>query len=263
MNQFFCRTNVVGANQSGAMEADTILKHGRSSKSHTSRINKFLVILLAVIGFGISANAQQYRTFYSDSKITAQLRTPGYNSTTNCGQDMKPKHLYITNKTNSTIKVSGIIKVEFCQCCCDYKCWKTEKRFEITISPNSEDKVNDYYKPDSKIGYYQTLEFWIDEVDGSSTSSSSGMSQSSSIPSWLTGTWYNDNLGNLFTVTGSQIQWLGEGYGLLADFIKVDGETVFFQWKHNGTVCKVTQLAPNRVLYDNSSTGAAYVVNRR
>ena len=252
------------------MEADTISKNGRISKSHASRINKFLVILVAIIGFGISANAQQYRTFYSDSKITAQLRAPGYNSTVNCGQDMKPKHVYITNKTNSTIKVSGIIKVEFCQCCCDYECWKTEKRFEITISPNSESQVNDYYKPDSKIGYYQTLEFWIDEVDGNSTSSSSssssGTSQSSSIPSWLTGTWYNDNVGNLFAVTGSQIQWLGESsddYGILADFIKVDGETVFFQWRQDGTVCKITQLAQGRALYDNPNSGNAYVVKRR
>ena len=38
MIQIF-KTNEAAANQSGAMEADTILKNGRSSKSHTSREN--------------------------------------------------------------------------------------------------------------------------------------------------------------------------------------------------------------------------------
>jgi hypothetical protein len=105
-----------------------------------------------------------YSDVYSDTYITARLGTPGYNSTKNCGGDMKPTHLYIKNKTNRTITVTGIIKVEFCQCCCDYQCWNTEKTFEITIPAHTENKVNDYYKPSSKIGYYQTLLFWIDEI---------------------------------------------------------------------------------------------------
>ncbi|MDR1983959.1 MAG: hypothetical protein LBQ28_03950 [Prevotellaceae bacterium] len=106
-----------------------------------------------------------FTDFYSDSYITARLAEQGYGSG-NCGSEAerKSKHLKIKNKTNRSIVVTGIIKVEFCQCCCDYQCWDTEKTFEITISAGSENKVNDYYKPNSKIGIYQTLRFWIDEI---------------------------------------------------------------------------------------------------
>jgi len=54
------------ANQSGAMEADTISKNGRISKSHTSRrkyyireMRKICFTLIVVLGFGIIANAQE------------------------------------------------------------------------------------------------------------------------------------------------------------------------------------------------------------
>ena len=43
MYQYF-KTIEAAANRSGAMEADTISKHGRSSKSHTSKgnVNNFM-----------------------------------------------------------------------------------------------------------------------------------------------------------------------------------------------------------------------------
>ena len=40
-----CKTNEAVANKSGAMEAETISKHGASSKSHMSRGN-FLILAL-------------------------------------------------------------------------------------------------------------------------------------------------------------------------------------------------------------------------
>jgi len=226
-------------------------------------MKKVFLILVAIIGLGFSANAQQYRTFYSDSKITAQLRQVGYKTSTSCN-GIQPTHLNILNKTNSKIKVTGIIKVEY-RLCDGSLVQTTEKQFEIEIDANREGQVNDYFVPTYKSGYYQTLEFWIDTVDGQSMSSSSSYSnsKSSSIPAWLIGTWYNDDFGNLFTVTGSQIQWLGQPYGALADFIKVDGEIVFFQWRNGNGVFRITQLGQGRALYDNPNTGSAYVVKKR
>ena len=50
----------VNHSKNRAMEADTISKHGRSSKSHTSRRNflKMASITLLIVGFGISVYAQ-------------------------------------------------------------------------------------------------------------------------------------------------------------------------------------------------------------
>jgi len=60
-SEFFIRAAV--ANMGGAMEADTISKHGRSSKSHTSRGNIWIKTCFAVFMacfISIGANAQDF-----------------------------------------------------------------------------------------------------------------------------------------------------------------------------------------------------------
>ena len=67
INMLINRNLTIGtavANQSGAMEADTISKNGRSSKSHTSRRNKYsLVIFVCLFCFAT------FSTYAQDTKL--------------------------------------------------------------------------------------------------------------------------------------------------------------------------------------------------
>lgn len=154
-------------------------------------MKKYFLILVTII-CGLSVKAQPFTDFYSDSRITAQIRDIGY-SKNNCR--VNEKHLFIKNKTNGSITVNGIIKIEFCQCAGDYKRWETQINFEIYLYPNSESRVTYYYHPESKIGYNNTLGFWIDTIDGVSATSNSNqeISHNGNIPSWLIGEWYNND----------------------------------------------------------------------
>ena len=180
--------------QHGTMGVETIQKDTGELKIHRSRENylifgsmkKVLLVLVVLIGFGIDANAQPFTNFYSDNKITAIIRENSYNDCSqlnSLGDNYKRrKHLYIKNKTNNEIIVTGIIKVEFRDV--DNRVWYDKKNFEEKISANKENMVSTHYKPSgSYAGCYQTLEFWIDKIveQNPSSNSSYGTSPSNEI----------------------------------------------------------------------------------
>jgi len=67
MLQFSNLTVETAVAKSGAMEADTISKNGRSSKSQTSSGNKFFIIVVLVF-VSLSSFGQRY--FYFDTEVT-------------------------------------------------------------------------------------------------------------------------------------------------------------------------------------------------
>jgi len=68
MVQYYNSIETASANQSGAMEADTISKNGRSSKSHMSRGNIFQFVLLtiaAILIFSSCSKDKEIDTTYT------------------------------------------------------------------------------------------------------------------------------------------------------------------------------------------------------
>jgi hypothetical protein len=94
------RLNLVTAvaNQSGAMEADTISKNGRSLKSHTSRgnISICMLVLLFVISFGVGLSACTESRAQSGSNTKVSVRweykilQEGYYTNDKNGNELEP-----------------------------------------------------------------------------------------------------------------------------------------------------------------------------
>ena len=235
----------------------------RPTRIRDKKMKKVFLILVAIIGFGFSANAQQFRDFYSDGKITAQIRDVYIGSI--CDKFRSPKNLVIKNKTNHTITVTGIIKVEFTECpeFTDFRRLESEQRFEITIEAGEEERVDNYFRPNMtnrRGGFNQTLKFWIDEIDGKSPSSSSsyGKSQSGSVPNWIVGKWGNF-LMYLCTINTSGITWHD---GKIADFVRIEGDIAWFKWREDQTLVRITKISNNELHYHNPTTGSAYALRR-
>lgn len=125
-------------------------------------MKKFFVLLVAILGLStsISASAQSYGRFYSDSYIIAKIEKQGY---INSNHQVYPEHLYIRLKGNTAVTVTGYIKIRYIEEHSGKTHYK-EKYFSMPIRTSGSHKVSDYYKPTSMNGYYETIGFYIDSV---------------------------------------------------------------------------------------------------
>ena len=98
------------ANHGGAMGVETISKNGRSSKNQTSRRNnqlgKIFFILVAIVGFGISANAQDLITLKNGDDIKAVVQEIGE-------VEIKYKKYENLNGPTYTMKKSEIFMIRY------------------------------------------------------------------------------------------------------------------------------------------------------
>ena len=222
-------------------------------------MNRILLTLAATLCLSAAANAQQLQQAnYNDGKIIAFIEQT---TSTRSGQRKKADRLVIKNISSSAITVDYQYKALRYDMNDNYQ---TEQVRHVTtppIQPGQQWHEAGYISYNHLRGYYFVESFAILNVSrGGGTSSSPsnyGSTQSGGVPSWLIGTW---NPGNFsFRISDNQIQWHD---GDIGDFVIVEGGNIFFKWRNNGETAKITQIHADRILYQNSSSGATYTADR-
>ena len=102
------------ANQSGAMEADTISKNGRSSKSHTSRKNIFKMAVLFCVMFCVSL-AVQGQGFQYLGKFGIPSKIGGKQVLLSAGHfniEINLTETTVKNEVFDKVKISVVLKFE-------------------------------------------------------------------------------------------------------------------------------------------------------
>jgi len=222
-------------------------------------MKKFLVILVALIGFGISAMSQTVL----QNGCTIILKSTGdywlYDVDGNyTGVNGKTITL-LSNGCYTALKSTG-----------DY--WLYDATFKYTgVNGKTITLLSNGNYCATKSGgkywiYNSRFEYTGMNGDGScsTSSSSSGTSQSSTIPTWALGSWYYQ--GDLLF----NINLLGNGYcliwqvgdGVIMDFTSVDGNTVWFRARTDHALRSVTWLSSNQVQYYNPANGVTYIATK-
>jgi|GEM_PF-4651689 len=159
-------------------------------------MKKYLVILVAIIGFGISANAQQkyyVGGMYKDSYIHAYIKEKSPMNY-NCQQKLRNDALYIKNNSTETVFVEISYKCVEIDCNGSYFGEKTKYETH-KISPNNDYSISGYLHKSKYSGSYYVESFSIIDVKAmgtnstSSSSLSSNISQSITVPLWAQGRW--------------------------------------------------------------------------
>ena len=97
---------------------------------------------------------------------------------------------------------------------------------------------------------------------------SSGTQQSTTMPAWAIGHWGGRSDYPLFSIDvgpegGYILVWRGGGGPAFADFISVNGEVVWFKFRPDQSMVRVTRLSSNQVEYHNTTSGSTYVVPKQ
>lgn len=126
-------------------------------------MNNFKLLFSSLFLFiAITTNGQTYSRFYTNNQITAQIRAQGYKS-----KGVYPEHIYIKNKTNTALTITGYIRIRFTEIFRNGDHGDIQYKvdtFSCTVPPYDESIVNDYFNPDHKNGVYEAVGFYIDEI---------------------------------------------------------------------------------------------------
>ena len=101
------------------------------------------------------------------------------------------------------------------------------------------------------------------EFNTRSSLTSSNTQQSINVPEWLIGTWYIQNDVTLFTVTKDFLKWGNlQDNGLMADFVKVEGDIVWYMWQDNQSMCSISRISSSQICY-NGTSGQTITATKR
>jgi hypothetical protein len=70
---------------------------------------------------------------------------------------------------------------------------------------------------------------------------------------------WRDNDGYLYTINTSGLKW---HEGNIANFVRIEGDSLWFKYRHNQALVKITKKSNNDLHYNNPTTGYAYALRR-
>jgi len=241
------------SNFGGIMESRDHFKNGVSPKDQMSRGNQFCVkqmkkiflILVTIIGFGFVANAQITKEEYN--KLTDSQ-----------------KEIYDSQQKAIDAKRQ------------EAKEWREAEKIANKADFENRDAFDKPDRNDHLGNKARELEAEAKKeqelLDNSARKAiennekkAQETKQNGSIPTWLTGSWYNDKNGNhLFTVTGNLIRWYGTEEGCIGDFLRTEGENVYFRWRNcSRGECRLSRVSLDQVVYANPTSGNSYVATKK